>query len=191
MSLYSELSDNDLFLLLKKEDQRAFAEIYERYHSILLNYTFKKINNPLEAADIVQDVLIKIWNKRHDLVLRSSLTSYLFRAIRNRILDLFAHQEVEEKYLHTLQYLINHATPSDYLIREKEIQKAIDHEISLMPERMRLIFQLSRNRNMSNAEIANELELSVHTVDTQIKRALRQLKAKLGQFTHLFFTLFL
>lgn len=185
MLTYQLFPDNELLALLKSDDEKAFTEIYERYHSILYIYAHKKLENNLEAKDIVQDVLMNIWNKRYTLAITATLRSYLFTAVRNRILDIFAHQKVEEKYIDSLNNLIYTSSPSDYKIREKEISAMIEQEINALPKRMREIFTLSRKEWLTNGEIATKLDISPHTVETQMKRALRQLRLKLGHITHL------
>lgn len=189
MVSYLDFSDQDLLELLKSNNKKAFTEIYERYHSLLYIYAHKKLENNLEARDIVQDVLINVWNKRNALSISGTLRSYLFTAVRNRILDIFSHQKVEEKYMESLRNLMLTSSPSDYMIREKELSTMIEFEINALPPRMREIFILSRKEWLSNSDIASKLNLSQHTVETQIKRALRQLRLKLGHIAHLFFEL--
>lgn len=180
MDLYKKLSDRELFVLLKETDQQAYTEIYERYHSLLYSYAYKRLKNQLEAQDVVQDVLITLWDKREDLTLKQSLASYLYAMVRNKSLDLFARKKVEDKYLLSLQHFMDSAAPADYLIREKDMDAFINKEIDALPPRMREIFKLSRKERLTNKEIAALLEISPHTVDTQIKRALKVLRLKLG-----------
>lgn len=191
MVSYQELSDQDLSELLKSNDKKAFTEIYERYHSLLYIYAHKKLNNNLEARDIVQDTLMNVWNRRATLSICGTLRSYLFTSVRNRILDIFSHQKVEEKYMDSLRNLMLTSSPSDYMIREKELSTMIEFEINALPPRMREIFILSRREWLSNSDIASKLDISQHTVETQMKRALRQLRLKLGHITHLFLDLLL
>ncbi|MBL1409426.1 RNA polymerase sigma-70 factor [Sphingobacterium faecale] len=182
---YQQLSDSDLLKLLKSDDQKAFTELYERYHSLLYIYANKKLEANSQSLDIVQDILLSIWNKRSTLHITVTLRSYLFTAIRNRILDVFTHQKVETKYLDSLKHIMETYSPSDHLIREKELKTLIDQEIKAMPPRMREIFILSRKEWLSNHEIANRLSISQSTVETQMKRALRHLRLKLSHFANL------
>lgn len=191
MLSYQQLSDKYLLELLKSDDKKAFTEIYERYHSLLYIYANKKLDNNIESRDIIQDILMNIWNKRDVLSITGTLRSYLFTAVRNRILDIFSHQQVEEKYMDSLQNLIQTSSPSDYMIREKELHAIIEFEINAMPPRMREIFTLSRKEWLSNNEIAHKLDISQNTVETQMKRALRLLRLKLGHLTNLFLDLLL
>lgn len=182
---YSKLTDADLIALLREDDRHAFTEIYERYHSLLYIYANKKLHDKIESQDVVQDTLITLWHKRKDFSPNVSLAAYLYAMVRNRAFDLFSRKKVEDKYLGSLQGLIMSSTPTDFLVREKDIQTLIDKEIDALPPRMRKIFTLSRKNLLTNKEIAAMLDLSPHTVDTQIKRALKVLRLRLGMIAWL------
>lgn len=187
---YDELDEEDLWLLLKNGDKRAYTSIYERYHSLLYIYVHKKLQDKQEAQDVVQDVLIHLWKNRSSLPQSVSLPAYLYGAARNKAFDLFAHRQVQDKYVASLQNFIPTYSGTDYLLREKEIKSIIQREIEALPPRMQEIFQMSRRDRLTNKEIARLLSLSSHTVDTQIKRALKILKSKLGPYFWLLFILF-
>ncbi len=186
MSCYQNLSDRELTTLLHEGDERAFTEIFERYHSLLYIYAHKKLNNKQEAQDIIQEVLTTLWIRRCDFLMRTSLSSYLFTAVRNKALDLFSHKKVEAKYLTSLQHLIDDAgIQTDFLIRENDLKSLIEKEIQSLPPRMKEVFQLSRKSKLSHKEIAGLMDISEQTVSTQIKKALRILRVRLGLFTYL------
>ncbi len=86
MSVYSKYADHILLNLLREDDQLAFTEIFERYSKILVNHAYKMLGNQDEANDVVQEVFLSIWNKRYELTLTGSLSSYLYKATKNRIL---------------------------------------------------------------------------------------------------------
>ncbi|MCA5005871.1 RNA polymerase sigma-70 factor [Sphingobacterium bovistauri] len=185
---YSELEDSDLWLLIRRDDEKAYTTIYNRYLPLLYIYVHKKLLNKQESQDITHEVLIYLWKNRLTIPENTNLAAYLFAAARNKAFDLFAHRKVEEKYITSLQNFIPTYTGTDYLLRENEIKKLIKNEIEALPPRMQEIFQLSRRDKLTNKEIAALLSLSTHTVDTQIKRALKILKNRLGPY---FFLLFL
>lgn len=187
---YSMLEDSDLCLLLRNGDEKAYTAIYERYLPLLYIYGHKKLLNKQESQDIVHEVLIHLWKNRKNLPENISLPAYLYSATRNKAFDIFAHRKVEEKYIASLQNFIPLYTGTDYLLRENEIKRLIKQEIEALPPRMQEIFQLSRRDRLTNKEIADLLSLSTHTVDTQIKRALKILKGKLGPYFYLLFILF-
>lgn len=180
MSVYRKYSDSDLLQFLKNGDERVFSEIYTRYHSLLYIYAHKKLQDKQEAQDVVHDVFITLWEKRFELRIQISLANYLYTAVRNKSLDIFAHKKVEEKYLSSLQHFLQSShTASDLMVREHDIKSLIEKEIQALPPRMREVFELSRNAHFSHEEIAKTLGISKFTVDTQIKRALRVLRLRL------------
>jgi len=187
---YRELNDSDLLLLLRNSNENAYTAIYKRYHPLLLIYIHKKLLNKQESQDVVHEVLIHLWNHRSNLPENMALPAYLYSAARNKAFDIFAHRKVEEKYLTSLQNFIPMYDGTDYLLRENEIKRLIQKEIESLPPRMQEIFQLSRRDKLTNKEIAALLSLSTHTVDTQIKRALKILKGKLGPLFFLLYIVF-
>ncbi len=181
MSLYKRLSDPELISLLKEGDERAFTEIYERYHSLLYIYAHKKLHDKQESQDIVQEVLTALWNKRFQLSPELSLTAYLFTAVRNKALDLFSHKKVEAKYMMAVQNLIDTSVDSaDFLVREHDLKRLIEKEIEALPPRMREAFRLSREERLSHKDVAARMEISEQTASTQIKKALRILRMRVG-----------
>ncbi len=181
MSLYKLLSDQELTALLREGEEKAFTEIYKRYHSLLYIYAHKKLRDKQEAQDIVQEVLSALWNKRLNLPCELSLTSYLYTATRNKALDLFAHRKVEAKYLTSVQGFIHTSVDSaDFLAREHDLKRLIEKEIEALPPRMREAFRLSRELRLTHKDVAARMDISEQTASTQIKKALRILKMRVG-----------
>src|ERR1035437_8656376 len=86
MQVYSSLSDLELSAFIKEGNHAAFAEIYERYFGVLFLHAFKRLKDEDEAKDSVQELFTTLWLKRESLVLKTSLSGYLYAAIRNRVL---------------------------------------------------------------------------------------------------------
>jgi len=190
MQAYGSYSDGELAFLLTQNDDRAFTEIYNRFYGLLFIHACKRLNDDEEAKDVVQQLFESLWQKRNQVQPDKNLSAFLYTAIRNRILDIYAHQQVENKYVHSLQDFIDRdQVLSDYRVREKQMAALIEQEIDALPEKMREIFILSRKHNKSHKEIAAELGLSELTVKTQVKKALRILKTRLGLFVYVAFLL--
>lgn len=181
MKSYSTFSDVELLTYVKSADYGAFAEIYNRYNKLLMIYAYRKLKSTEESKDLVQELFTDLWNSRQVLDIQTTLSGYLYKIALNKMLNIFRHKKISDEYLSSLQLIMetNHAV-TDYLIREKEIQALIEKEISLLPPKMREVFELRRNEFLSNKEIAERLDLSEHTVATQMKKALKKLKLKLG-----------
>lgn len=188
MSDNMRYDDRELLQLLQQGSREAYVMIYEKYQRLLFLYAYRKLNDQDEAKDVVQEVFISLWNKAHTLNPDLSIAGYLYRAVRNRAFNIFAHKEIETKYLESLDdFLSNNYESADGLIRERQIEELILKEINALPPKMREIFELSRKAHLSYKEIAIELDLSEYTVATQIKRALKTLRIKLGIYIFLIY----
>ncbi len=180
MFLYDEQSDQHLLSLVGENDERAFAALYQRYKGVLYLHACRLLEDEDEAKDALQELFTKLWIKRHELELRSSLSSYLYAVLRNQILDTFAHKKVEEKYIDSLQQFLEEGEcVTDDYIREKELTALIEKEVALLPKKMRTVFEMSRKVHLSYKEIAFELDISDKTVKKQMNNALRILRHKL------------
>lgn len=180
MLSYNSLSDQSLLDLLKSGEEAAFRELFDRYDRLLFIYVYKKLQDHEDAKDIVQDIFVALWNTRETLNLTGDFASYLYTSARNRALNLFRNKTVSQKYVASLQYLLNSTQSADHRIRERDINTLIEREIAALPPKMREVFELRRKEYLSNKEIAERLDISVQTVATHIKRALRVLRIRLG-----------
>ncbi|NLR82024.1 RNA polymerase sigma factor [Chitinophaga eiseniae] len=176
--MYSSYSDNQLVSLLKSDDSAAFNAIYDRYSKMLYLFIHSKLDAAEISKDVLQELFISLWEKRHSLVLKESLKAYLYQVARYKIIDIYRKNATYRKYL---QQLIEHfdaqphsiADTVDNKVRTQELFEAINH----LPERMKEIFMLSRFENLSVEQISDHLGLSQQTVKNQITKALKILRA--------------
>lgn len=188
MNIYSKISDNELLTLFKQGDSHAYDEIYYRYWAILFRHARKMLQDSEEAKDLIQDVFSAFWISGQEVVLKTTLSAYLYGILRYKIFDLIDKEKVKVNYLASLNSLNpTNNNYTDYLIREKQLVGIIEKEVSALPEKMRIIFELSRNSNMSYKAISQKLNISDHTVKKQISNALRILRTKVGSIGALFF----
>lgn len=181
MSVHSTLSDNELLQLTRSEDQRAFAELYNRYGSLLYIYALKLTNDTEDAQDIVQEVFLSLLI-REELQLKKTLSAYLYSAVRYKIFDLFTHKKVRTDYADSLQHFVDNGEyVTDNYVREQELSRLIEKEISLLPPKMREVFESSRKANLSQKQIAEKFNISEKTVKKQINNSIKILRLKLGK----------
>lgn len=186
MSAYSKLNDTELIALLKEGNKQAFAAIFDKYNSLLFAHVYKKLRDREEAKDIVQEVFAALWLKRDQLNPQSSLGGYLMLAVKHKTLDLIGHKSIESTYFDSLAGFASHTEgATDHRVREKQLQDIISREIAALPPKMQAIFLMSRVDQLSHKEIAQELKVSEETVSTQIKRALKVLRVRLGLVLYL------
>lgn len=182
------LTDGELVQLLIGEDSHvAFMEIYNRYAKWLYRTGSKKIDEQDDIKDLIQEVFTALWQNRHSLTVETPLGGYLFATLRYIIIKRIAHKKVQSTYLDSLDpaELLYQHTPADTLTRENELKKLIESEISSLPEKMQLVFRMSREGHLSHKEIASELGLSEATVKKHVNNALKSLRPKLGSLLFL------
>lgn len=181
MTEYQDLSDIELTKLLKESNRHAFTELFNRFGPVLFKFTHRKLKDKELTQDMLQTVFADLWEKRETLNIQTEFIAYLFTIIKNRIFNHYKHQQVSQRYLDQFQTYINNADDyTDHLIRHNDLSALIEKEIAALPEKMRVVFELSRNTNLSRKEIADELKLSEEAVKARMTRALRILKKRLG-----------
>jgi len=176
----SDLPDEELLAEFQAGNIQAFELIYNRYKGLLYIHAYKMLRDGDEAKDVVQELFAKLYGKANTLCLKTTLSAYLYVSVRNRILDIIAHKRIKTDYLASLEDFVHQGVyTTDQLVREKELAFQIEKEVSLLPEKMRQIFEMSRNANLSHKEIAAQLDISDKTVKKQISNALKLIKVKL------------
>ena len=173
--------DIELIHLLKNDDETAFAEIYRRYAKSLADFTASKLFNLEDAQDIIHDLFVKLWEERKQLTITSNLKTYLFTITRHRIIDKIRRNITREEYAVMLQSLANAYQPSvEQQIAAKELQQTIENSLNELSPKVKEIYQLSREENLSISEIATKLKLSEQTVKNQLSTALMHLRKSLS-----------
>jgi RNA polymerase sigma-70 factor (family 1) len=181
MSSISHDADVELFARLQQDDHAAYTEIYGKYSRLLFTHAYKKVGDRELSRDLVQDLFTALWVKRQEIIIKTVPSAYLYTALRNRILDHIAHQNVSLGYAAYLEnYTLGTNDLTDHLIRHKQLMQLIEQEIAALPEKMRQVFELSRKEHLSHKEIAVELGISEQTVRKQIQNALKIMRPRLG-----------
>lgn len=187
MPLYNAYTDNQLARLLKTADHAAYNEIYNRYWGILYRHALRMLDDTDLAKDVIQDVFTMLWVKGKELELNTSLSSFLYASVRNRTMNQIDHSKVRDNYISSLETAIEEGeATTDLLLMEKELAKRIEAELSLLPEKMRRVFELSRIHDYSYKQISEELNISDNTVKKQMSNALKILRMKLHLFIWFF-----
>lgn len=181
MSAFSKFSDQELTALLQKGDPSAFAEIYERYWGVLYIHALKMLRDEDEVKDVLQELFSSLWAKAAGLQLSTSLSSYLYAAVRNKVFNLIEHQKIKRNYSASIiQFSQQGDYVTDELLRINELKQLIEKEVMKLPSKMREVFELSRNSYLSHKEIAEQLGISDKTVRKQINNAIKILRLRLS-----------
>jgi len=155
----------------------AFKELYDRYYRTLVVYAANFIDDEDVGEDLVQVVIINIWEHRLSFSSYAAFTTYLYNAVRNASLNYLKHQGVTQKYM---EYLSQTYSPVDEeAVNDEEIYRHLFKLIDELPPRCREIFLLHME-GKKNEEIAAMLH-SVETVKTQKKRAMAYIRDNLDK----------
>lgn len=163
-------------------DKSAFKAIFTAYYPKVCAVTYRYLNDPGLAEDLAQEVFVRLWQKREQLQINSNLGAYLRRMAVNEALAHLRKKtrfQADELPIHLPNFV---ASEADEALDTQELQQKINEAISMLPDRCRLIFELSRYEELSNREIAEQLDISIKTVENQMTKALRSLRAALGDY---------
>jgi RNA polymerase sigma-70 factor (family 1) len=170
---FKQLSDNELFELIRKDHPGAFEILYRRHWLRLTDIAFKRLQSLQKAEDLVQDLFISLYQKRFETEITVSVQAYLNQALKYKILNEYRSARTRMNYQ---DEAVSHPVCKNDLAETaetRELRLRIREIASLLPEKCRLVFALSRNLNLTNKAIALQLNISVSAVEKHIARALK------------------
>lgn len=166
------LENDALLIKLKNGDATAFEEIYNQYRSKIYTYALKLSKSTVVAEEIVQEVFIKIWQKREQLNPELHFGAYLKKITLNHVLNhlkkVAREKTLQNELFNYLSLIRNNAEDS---LLEKELLKTYEEAIAQLPPQKKIIYQLSRNEELSHDEIAKKLNISKNTVKNHMVEA--------------------
>lgn len=181
MADLSDVSDLELVALLKGDNHAAFTEIYKRYWQRLFTVAANKISDLEEAREIVQNIFISLWNRRAELEIKGTLSNYLAVSVKYRVINALDKQHNHQTYLDNLSTSDLDDSTQEWL-NFMELKERLSILVAELPEKCRIVFQLSREQGLSQKEIASELGISEKTVEGHLTKALKNLKTGLHSF---------
>jgi RNA polymerase sigma-70 factor, ECF subfamily len=162
--------------------ETAFEQLFKAHFRVLHRYAYSIVKEEGTAEEMVQNVFCRLWEKREQIIFSQSAKAYLYRSVHNESLNYLKHQKVKANYqnhaLRNNEQTENAATKAEH----SELQWHLNKAMNELPEQCRTIFQMSRFEELKYREIADELGLSVKTIENQMGKALRILRNKLVDF---------
>lgn len=166
-----------------KLDSNSFDKLFNELYPELCRFSIQFVCIPEIAEEIVQDQFVYIWERRHTIQIRDSYKSYLFKAVKNKSINYLKSRFAKTNFVkEELSYDLSEQTNPLKLIEDKEQTTLVTKALEYLPERCHVIFSMSRFGELSNKQIANELNISEKTVENQITIAIKKLKTLLGEF---------
>lgn len=183
--------DEPLYESFKSGNQVAFEMIFKTYYRPLCNYAYSFLSDKDEAEEVVQSTFIKVWEKKNSLEVQTSFKSYLYGMVRNSCLNVIKHEKVKQEHA---KYHLAVTESTREIIEEdisaKDLEIRIYEAMRALPEQCRLVFQLSRFEELKYQEIADQLHISIKTVENQIGKALKIMRVQLKDYLPLYILLF-
>ncbi len=179
---------------LRAGSKAAFRELFEMYGAQIFNFSLSYLKNESDAEDLLQDVFLKVWEKRKTLDSSQNIKAYIFKIAVNTIYDFIRRKNIENAYTDyvRLNYKADANDPWHALIFNEMLER-LNKLVDQMPGQCRRVFHLSKKKGLTNDEIAQKLNISKRTVENHLYRALALLKKHFKQeliFALLLFYLF-
>lgn len=182
-----ETSEQQLLSALRFGNEAALRQIFDRHYPLLLSDIYRLIPDESTCQDLAQELFVDLWNKRESLDIHTSLRAYLRRAAVNKSLNYIkASRKFQFEDSEDLGHLPDTST-QDASKREKQdtLEDALHAAIDTLPEKCRIVFNLSRFEQLSHREIAEKLGISVKTIENQITKAMKMLRDALANHSEM------
>jgi RNA polymerase sigma-70 factor (ECF subfamily) len=182
-----DLSEKQVLETIQSGNESAFEMIFRSYYQPLCRYAYSFLEDKEEAEEVVQSAFITIWEKRKSMDIQTSLKSYLYRMVRNACLNVIKHEKIKQQHV-THELAVTETTYESVTqkVYATELELKISEAMKTLPEQCRLVFQLSRFEELKYQEIADQLQISVKTVENHMGKALKIMREQLKEYLPLF-----
>jgi RNA polymerase sigma-70 factor (ECF subfamily) len=171
-------SDRDTFEEIKKDNEHALASLFEKHYVPLCRYAYTYLKDEAESENLIQEVFINIWNKRSEINIRTSVSSYLYRSAKNSAINfLTKNSRHQTESIDNLKGLEISNEDSEIDENEfSEMERKLSEALKSLPDKCKKIFIMSRVESLKYREIAEQLNISIKTVETQMSVAIKKIK---------------
>lgn len=179
---YKYLNNQELLIYVHKGDEQAFKYLYELFRPKIYSIAIQYLKSEELAKEVVQDVFLKIWLDRAELIQITSLEAWLYKVAKNNILNRLKRIGIEMKakdYFSSHTALISYEM--EYQLESKEYTSILQEVINALPEQQRKVFELARIQKLSYEKIGEQMNLSPLTVKTHMARALKAIRLKIHE----------
>ncbi|SEJ62031.1 RNA polymerase sigma-70 factor, ECF subfamily [Dyadobacter koreensis] len=189
---FIEFNDEELFSEIKLDNHQAFEELYRRYFYRLLNDAYKRLHDRDQSEELVQELFVNLWSKRHQILLAKTFDAYFHTSLRNAVISFFRKNNKVAEY------------PADYTEQEagqvtyeeityNDLKTAYEQSVQELPEKCRHAYELFET-GLSIQEIATETNVSPKTIESHLLKARNVIRQQLREYslvcTSLFLTIF-
>jgi RNA polymerase sigma-70 factor, ECF subfamily len=186
------LDNEELLKALKEGREDAYSYLFLKYYSNLYSYACRIMNEESDAEECIQAVFCHLWDIKEKLEIRDSIKSYLYRAVYNNCISLLRKKKILAKYEETglldlyFTRVIQNPQAEMRLI-DSETRRVILRTIASLPDRCREVFVKCKIDGLSYSEVAEDMDISVKTVENQMAIAFKKLREKLSWLLLIYF----
>ncbi|MES2275411.1 MAG: RNA polymerase sigma-70 factor [Bacteroidota bacterium] len=179
---YAALTETELADLLRTGDEAAFGTIYKRYWDKLLVVAGRRLGDLAEAEEVVQDIFLNLWKRRETFSLRVGFENYFAIAVKFEIINRLAKRARELNRNNEFSVNLSPEAAAFERFDFDLLQKQLAYTINNLPPKCQLVFKMSREADLTNKNIARELDISEKAVEKHITYALKTLRTRFGQY---------
>lgn len=177
-------SDSELLEQLRQDNEVALDIIFKKYWQPLFISAFNLLKDKATCEDIIQDIFIRVWDRRYEIEIRTSLKAYLFASMRYEVFRQIKVGNARADIFEGMDQVFEEPSPYEDLVH-KELLAKVDLVIESLPDRCREVYRLSREEQLSHKEISEKLNISPKTVETHITKALKHMRISLKEIVTL------
>jgi RNA polymerase sigma-70 factor (ECF subfamily) len=186
MKNYNQLSDQELFALIKQDNESAFSKLFDRYWKKMLSKAYSRLQSHTDAEEVVLDALTNLWKRRHTTEIRNTVHTYIATAVKYEVFNKITGRKKKDAFIEDAKPAPVADDSTRQWLAFSDLQQELEYAIAALPEKCRLVFKY-RNDGMKGKEIAEILKISQKTVEAHVNKALKELKEK---FNHYLFYIF-
>lgn len=177
-----EQDDQILLDELKSGSHSAYERVFKKYYKMLVAKAYFVLEDEMEAEDLVQNLFVTMWQKSHFISIKTSLRSYLYAAVHNQCMMVIRDRKVADKRMNSYKEVLAGDEEKDRMEVEEAYQGRLDLAFHELPLQRQRAFKLVYLEDKKYKEAAEEMGLSVNSVKTHLKLAVKALKDKLINF---------
>lgn len=175
-------NDTSTIRLLKEGNERAFEQLYRKYYRGLCAFAFQYVQEKEECEEIVQDVMMWLWENRAMLYPEMSVKSLVFTMVKNKCLNSITHLQMKQRVHESLYATFEKQFEDPDLYLENELMALLDKSIEGLPPDYRAAFKMNRFDQLTYHEIAGRMNVSAKTIAYRISQALKILRENLKDY---------
>jgi len=162
---------------IRNGDKKSLEKLFFTYYAKLHRFALRYLHDSMAADDIIQDLIVKIWEDRETLSINYSLSAYLYSAVRNRAINHIRNTKARAIWEESdLSILTDNNPGPEEMMNKNEFNETVKKAIETLPGKCRLIFTMHIQDELKYAEIAKILEISENTISVQMGRALKKIR---------------